>query len=533
MRERILNTIGVSLLAVCFLVATVRIVLIRFQSNSSPDGTKPIELRIAHWQLENGPRAAFEALASEYNRLHPNIKVVQIPIPERIYGNWLVTQLVGEIPPDLIELGVGMTDERLARFFTPLSELADLPNPYNRGTPFEGRPLRDTFGDGMQGGYYPNLVEFYGVPVSGKSIRMFYNLDLLREITGGERLPETYDELIALCKRTQEYAAEKHLRMVPIAGSRYNGGILMQALFTSQTQKLRERISPTGILVTPPSMLADGLFHKKWSLESPDARSGFALMREVAQYMQPGFLQLLRDDAMLFFVQRGALMITTGSWDATSIRQESPFRIGVGPIPYPAADHPVYGKFTYGRIADAEGSNAGAVFGITRSSKHTKEAKDFLQFLGSVRGGQIWTDNSGWIPSVMGTRPPKEALPFLPDSSGYVAGFSCFGEGGADVGRVVDSNMYNLVSSYGSIDQFVNTVKEDYSKAWISDLQRSLRIQSDIVQRSDTQLASFLWLARKHPENADAQRKADLAVQGANASERTFAYTGFVVDDLP
>ncbi|HEY5752094.1 MAG TPA: extracellular solute-binding protein [Chthoniobacterales bacterium] len=533
MREKILNTIGIGLLAVCFLIAVVRIVFIRYQSKSAPDGKQRVELRIAHWQLENGPRDAFEALAREYNQLNPHVNVVQIPIPERIYGNWLVTQLVGGTPPDLIQLGNGMTDERLARFFMPLSELADLPNPHNKGTPFEGKPLRDTFADGMQGGYNPNLVEFYGVPISGKSIRMFYNLDLLRQITGSERLPKTYDELIALCKRTREYAAEKHVRMVPIAGSRYNGGILMQALFTSQTQKLRERITPTGILITPASTLADGLFHNKWSLDSPDARSGLALMREVAQYMQPGFMQLLRDDAMLLFVQRGALMITTGSWDATSIRQESPFRIGVGAIPYPTADHPVYGRFTYGSIADAEGSSAGTVFGITRASKHPKEARDFLQFLGSVRGGQIWTDNSGWIPSVMGTRTPAQAVPFLPETNGYVAGFSYLGEGGPDVGRVVDSNLYSLVGSYGSVDQFVSETRQSYRAAWISDLQRNRRIQADILQRSDTQVASFLWLARKHPENAESQRKADLALQGADASERTFSFTDLVLNSQP
>ncbi|HEY5895200.1 MAG TPA: extracellular solute-binding protein [Chthoniobacterales bacterium] len=529
MRERILNTIGIGLLAVCFLIAIARIVFIRFQSKSSVDGSKVVELRIAHWQLENGPRAAFEALANEYSRRHPNVRITQIPIPERIYGNWLVTQLVGGTPPDLIQLGIGMNDERLARFFTPLSELADRPNPYNDGTPFEGKPLRDTFADGMQGGYYPNLVEFYGVPISGKSFRMFYNLDLLREITGSERVPQTYDELIALCKRTQEYAAEKHVRMVPIAGSKYNGGILMQALFTSQTQKLRERLTPTGMLVTPASMLADRLLHKQWSLDTPDAKSGLTLMREVAQYMQPGFMQLLRDDAMLLFVQRGAVMITTGSWDATSIRQESPFRIGVGSIPYPAPDHPVYGRFTYGSIADAEGSNAGTVLGIPRDTKHPEETRDFLQFLGSVPGGQIWTDRSGWIPSVMGTKTSPDAAPFLPNPNGYVAGFSYL-EGGADVGGIVDSNMHNLVSSYGSVDRFIAATSKSYERAWVSDLQRNRRAQADIVQRSDTQVASFLWLARKHPENAEAQHKADIALQGADASERTLIYTNMVLN---
>src|SRR5207253_9887425 len=125
---------------------------------------RQITIRFAHWQLENGPRDAFEKIAAEYSKLHPGISVEQLPIPERIYPNWFITQLVGGMAPDLIQIGKGSNDERLTRFFTPLSDLASSPNPYNKGTDLEGVPMRETLFDGMEGGFVQNLIEFYAVP---------------------------------------------------------------------------------------------------------------------------------------------------------------------------------------------------------------------------------------------------------------------------------------------------------------------------------------------------------------------------------
>src|SRR5439155_13312137 len=131
----------------------------------------------------------------------PEVTVEQLPIPERIYPNWFITQLVGKTAPDLIQLGKGSNDERLTRYFTPLSDLASSPNPYNKGTDLEGVPMRETLFDGMEGGFVQNLIEYYGVPISGASIRVFYNLDLLRAITGREVMPAAYEELVAVCRQ--------------------------------------------------------------------------------------------------------------------------------------------------------------------------------------------------------------------------------------------------------------------------------------------------------------------------------------------
>ena len=95
-------------------------------------------IRLAHRQLEGGVREALDALAREHEKGNPGVRIKQIPIPERIYSNWLLTQLVGGTAPNIIQIGMGSTDERLARYFLPLTDLAKAPNPHNAGADLDG-----------------------------------------------------------------------------------------------------------------------------------------------------------------------------------------------------------------------------------------------------------------------------------------------------------------------------------------------------------------------------------------------------------
>jgi len=529
MKEKLLNTFGLLLLALCFVISIARILFSDLPA-STKETAKPVTIRFAHWQLENGVRGTLDKIAAEYTRLHPEVKVEQLPIPESIYTNWLTTQLVGGTAPDLIEIGMGTTEERLARFFTPLTELAMTPSPYNHGTDLEGKPLRDTLFDGMEGGYRVNLLEYYGVPISGASIRMYYNLDLLREITGGEQMPKTYRELLQLCAQAQDYAQKKAVPLVPIAGSKYNAPKLMQSLFQSQTQTLVERLSPPGILGEDAIRQADQYLSGTWSLDSEEVRSGLKLMREIGQSMQPGFMQLTRDDAALLFVQRRALMISTGSWDATSIHQQTSFRIGVASIPFPSATDPVYGKYTHGALSEA-GVNGGVNFGVTRGSAHPEVAKDFLLFLASRRMNQLWTDESGWIPAVLGTHASAEAAPFLPVTDGYLPGILPYlSDLFSDVNRVYNNAFHLLVGPFGSPETFVKAIKPDYTNALLSDLRRQRQNSRDLVQQEDTQFTALAWIAQENPGDANAQAQLEAFLQSASTNERKFYQTQLVIE---
>lgn len=171
-------------------------------------------------------------------------------IPERIWKNWLVTQLVGKTAPEIIQLGQGSTTEIIARYFEPLTSEVEKPNPYNRGTDLEGVAWRDTFIDGitLAPSDSDDLLDVFGVPSAIFTIRVYYNRELFREITGGETLPTTYDEFVALCQKVEAFRTADGGRILPIAGSKYNAPYMLDALFQSQTQQLKLVLGETANL---------------------------------------------------------------------------------------------------------------------------------------------------------------------------------------------------------------------------------------------------------------------------------------------
>lgn len=516
--EKTLNAIAAGLVLLCFVISLGRIAL-----RETPGGeAAPVEIRLAHWQLEGGVRESFDALAAEYQRLHPHVRIIQIPIPERIYKNWLLTQLVGGTAPDIIQVGIGISDERLARYFVPLTPYVSQPNPYNAGTKLENIPLRETFFDGMLGGYNINLLEYYGVPLSAYTIRVFINTDLLQEITGSTEMPANYREFHELCRKVHDYSQSRGRTILPIAGSRYNAPILMDRLFASQTQRLVLQLAAPGQFIPPHYRISSDLAEGDWNLQSPAVASGLRLIREVSGHMQPGFLQLGRDDATFQFMQGKALMIISGSWDAASVRRQAHFNFRAFSIPLPAPDDPDYGGYVLGPVSEAD-TNAGLSLGITQNSPQREIALDFLLFCASQTANQLFAEKSGWIPSVVGIPPNALNRDFMINVDGYISGFNLKVGGFPDVTRVVDNALHRLVSPTGGVDAFVNEIQPSYLAAQLSDLDRSLASRMRGLQRLDLQVAAAAELHRLSQGEADSANRLDALVAAAAQQQRSHA----------
>ncbi len=521
LREKILNGIGLGLLLLCFVISLGRIMWDR--GGNTQEHGESVTIRFAHWQLEGGVREAFDEIAAAYMKLHPEVEVVQIPVPERIFQNWLITQLVGGTAPDIIQMGMGLSEDRQARFFVPSTEVADLPNPWNRGTELEGVPLRETFIDGMESCFNNSLLEYYGVPLSSYTVRMYYNLDLLHEITGSEELPATYGELVELSKKVLAYAAKSGQKVFPIAGSKYNSPTIMSRLFKSQTAGISRRVY-YGALAEPTnfSAIAESAANGGWTLDDPEVLAGLKLMRDLGQYMQPGFLQLGRDDASFYFVQGKALMIATGSWDATSITSQADFRLGIGLIPVPAPGSE-QGPYSEGIASDAS-IGTGVIMGLTRDCEHPEVALDFLLFMASQPMNQLWTDVSKWAPSVVGVVPDPQAKPFQPFFDGYLGGFD-LNLGQTDTMRIISNATNRLVGPTGSVEGFLEAIRPDFLPAVEHDLvrvERNLRVSA---QRSDTTLGALAWMALQDPGSVRLKEKVDLLSQTVVAGNLNHART--------
>lgn len=492
-RQNAANFTGLLLLAACFLFALVK-VFSRVRSEKT-DGREII--RFAHWQLEAGLRSTFDTLARDYEKLHPHVRVEQLAIPERTYPQWLQTQLIGGTATDLIELGKmppNTEDEMLARFFIPLTDLVEQPNPYNAGTDLANTPWRETFVDGLVGGfsYRPNLLEYYGVPMSMHTVRVYYNVPLWRRILGNTPPPASFEEFISLCQRVEDYARENKITIFPIAGSKLNGPLIIYKFTSSQTQRLIATGLRNYAFHRDPATLGVSFLRGDWSLNTPAIIDGFSITREIGQRLQPGYMQVPREDASFYFVQGRALLIATGSYDAPSFRQQAPFEIAVFNLPIPTRSHPRFGPNLLGPASEAS-TTTSLNFGIPRQSQNQERAIDFLHFLTSRAQNARFTELSTWLPSIVGAPISPQVEPFIPLTDGYVDGFE-ISNLGTNTRRIVDNAFNSLVSSTGSVEGFKAAIAPHIESTVRQDLARQTHVTRLNVMRQDLALAASFML---------------------------------------
>ena len=464
--------------------------------------SRPVTIRIAHWQIERGPPDGVDAIIRRYEELNPRVKVEQVLVPERVYRQWVRSNLTGGTGADLIEYGVwldGLTDIP-ARYFEPITDEMLRPNPYNKGTALEKVPWVQTFTDGLlqQRLNAPDPGQFYAATLTEVSERLFCNRDLLRTITGSDDTPRTFAELRVLFQKVAAYAGRTGRPIYAMAGARDNASWLMQFLLQGAMMERSQRNDRHGVLAVYPSDELELYLEGRWSYRSPEARAGLQLMREVSLNMKPGFVQSLRDAATQEFLRGDAVFIFAGTWDGTSLRSLATFPIEVLRFPQPTKDDPVMGRYFYGPFADGGGGTA-MEFYLNKQSAHPKEAIDFMHYMTSVEGNQLFTDHSGWLPSIRDVRVPPDIVAYQTPLDCYSFGAEYMSAMGSTVGAAVLRNLYLLTDTHGSVDQFVNAMEAAMPEAVRTDLRKEISNRAIIVRPQDVAIMATAALSRRSP----------------------------------
>jgi len=472
--------IAVGILLAGYLISAVRFTTLMNGGGSDEDGSQKV-IRIAHWSLEPGFRESFQMVIDAYNNLphvkEQNAKVIQEPIPERVYNQVMNVHLISGTAHDLAvkgrsELAKG---NALAKFFAPLGSYTLEPNPYNApeyqipDLPGElseflaTAPWRDTFVDGLQGGYDISLNEYYAIPlVTRGEIRLFYNLDLLERVKRftldalpsepdwldpvwrgpgapegylpresgvawleSDEIPQTLGQLMFYCYAVEAYAAELGSdTLVPIAGSSYQANLVSRIYKQIFFSHFWEDIKFGYGNYTHPIEVIGGYTRGVWDMDSPPVRAYFELSRELANFYPTGFLGLDREQALRRFVLGDAAIFCSGGWDAGSIllgveARDNPddrFDVKFAPGPLPAEDERWH-AYLPNRITEA-GVNVSVPLAINKQTPNFDLALDFLRFASSHRMNEKFAHEAVWLPVVVGTEPPEELEPFIPMMEG-------------------------------------------------------------------------------------------------------------------
>ena len=386
-------------------------------------------VRIGHLQLESGVREGLDALAADYHRLHPEVFIVQDAIPESTYGQWVTCQLLGRRAPDILEVGVGLTANLwrnyYGRYFLPTTALVSQANPYNAGNALAGVPFRATFRDGMKGSYNEDLQEYVSIPLSQTAVRVFYNRDLLRKLTGLDRPPADYRGFLACCETIRSHRDAAGAPYTPIASSRYHFNYWESALFDPITYRALFRSDFNRDAKTGKEELLAAFRSGRLDMSHPAVAAKFTMVREVTQYFQDGFTGLTRDDALMLFARGGAVFMTTGTWEIGSLLEQArgKFEIGVADFPEPQTDDPEFGGMVAGPRYESAGS-FGLAFSVTRTSAHPDAAQDFLLYCASQAANEKLNRIMNWPPAIVGTRTSDMLQGFDPHLEGIYGAFS-------------------------------------------------------------------------------------------------------------
>lgn len=477
-------------------------------------GRRERVLTVAHYSLQSGFRKGFAAVVAAYEARHPDVRVEVLEVPGAVWANWLTTSLVGQMAPDLLQIGLppGGTlssqafDEVLSRHFLPLRDEMERPNPYAAGTPHAAVPWRQTFADGLMWppSYSLTNFEIYGVPFTLFANRLVYNRDLLVEITGRDAPPEDFRAFQALCEQVHAFRKRTGRSVVPIAAARNTGPALLESYFGSVTQWLRIETDPHRQFTLYPTDLLRAAVSGSFDFDVEEIRAGLELAREVGLQCTPGFMQLQRDSAVFHFGQGHAVMMLSGPVDASALADDVTFRLGVSQVPWPAADDPRYGRYVMGPLNESQGGLQNS-FAVSLSSAQTTLAIDFLQFASSPEGATRFARASGLPSAVVVADETAASEALRPVHSGYPPGLQ-IGYGRPELARVFERNLHHLLSPAGSVNAFVAVMESEYREAALEAAHGFQRTWRRSIRQRDGTIGAYAWLRRTG--TADAREAA-------------------------
>jgi raffinose/stachyose/melibiose transport system substrate-binding protein len=537
------NGIGLLILAACYLAALVNVVRQRSAE------TRTHTIRILHWQLELGVREGLAEVISRFEAAKRaeglKVRVLQIPITERAYVQYVTTQMIGETAPDLIALGRS-PPEFMGRYFLPLSRDILEPNPWiarrmaewerqSERLPDEDRwltvfrelanePWMNTFKDSLRLMYNEDNQEYFGVGFSQFTVRMFYNRNIFREVLGTDRPPATFQELLDFSERIANRSSGDGAPRQAIAGAGYQAGILYRRLLTSATADLARAYDTNFDARVEPWEISVALL-RGWNPLHPKYRAALSMMDRLVNYFPPGFMALGRMDAGFAFVQGRAAMILSGSWDAESfLRQiqsqppEKRFEVGVFDLPMPTADDPEFGPYIAGRVSEADTGTAFA-FGITRFSRHADLCLDFLQFATTPENNEILNRYPKWIPAVRGAQPTPLLAAFQPNYVGY-HGQMGFHTGPR--GQMLHTQVYwPLISGEIDYETYARRLMSELPAEAAVDWTRQYREHREVLPNRFARRAAFL---ATHVFAAEPETRAEDGLKAMRSWEALFGY---------
>ena len=331
----------------------------------------------------------FDEIIAEFEAENPDIRVVQNQVADS--ETLIRTLLVKDRTPDVITLNGNGN----------FGDLAEAGVFYD----FSDEPVLDTINPGVQEilaqlGNADGEVNSLGYVNNANGI--IYNRAIFEE--QGLEVPETWDELIALCDTLVERG------ITPFSTSLAENWTAMPSwngigAYYSQDGFFDE-MRAEGDAVGPDSPVS-------FESDFPEAMERQA---QLFQYSQDGYRGASYDDSTSLFAQGGAAMMLQGIWALSPVKAVNP-DIDAAIFPYPVPEDPADRMLV---------SGVDVAVTMARDTPHREEALRFIDFLFQPEIIERFAASQTMVPSVVGAElsddPALQSIaPYFDD--GQITGF--------------------------------------------------------------------------------------------------------------
>lgn len=354
-----------------------------------------------------------KTIANEYTRLHPdvNIKFVQqVVISGSQEGEWLKTQLIGGIAPDIIHQNAEAVWPEVSKgWFIPLDDFLEKPNPYIEGNT---RWMDSFLNHAMVNAKRAPDGKLYCISLDVVETAVYYNKTLFQKLN--LRIPETWDEFIKL----QQTLLDNGITPLPSAlnlVSDWGQDIIFDMLYydiidkldvepslASQRDYMQHYLTPKEVAF----LFSKGYFTRK----DPRWVEMHRILKEWRKYWAK---EIKNTDTGRLFLTHRVAMVWDGCWFSRRLLYDPyiDFEWGIFYLPKITQKTSPYGT---GIEASVVGG-AAMQFHVTNSATlydHIDQVIDFLMFYTAPQNFEkVINEAMMFLPNIEGIKIPKELEP--------------------------------------------------------------------------------------------------------------------------
>jgi len=387
-------------------------------------------ISILHFMGEETKRSGLQTWCDNYSAMHPGVEFEIEAVAYAQFGQMVQTRIAAGDMPDIIT-----GRPRDWREFVEnghISALTDLDAVANLSDEFKN----EMSVDGV----------IYGLPVDTAIKGVFYNKDMFAAM--GLTVPTTYTEWVAVMDKCAEGGKAPFARPFKDTNApETDFKASFNVTLTYQDPSMWTKI------IKGEAKLADFPFFRE-ELEKFAKRMSYPALDDYGN--DPA-------RALQLFAAGEAPMMINGVWIAGDLYANNPDgNFGVFPLPW--SEDPAKNQFE---------TKTDDVFMASASSENLDIVKDFLNYVGSNEGGQVWMEKAGLLPANVNIELNDDATSLLKDIDAQIKdGKACYVwqilELTGEAKSVYRTSLHALVGDNemkSNIDAFIAQLDEDIQTA--------------------------------------------------------------------